>query len=217
MNVTKHVDFFDPSKVNKSIHIIGVGAIGSHLAIMLTKLGIEKFVLYDFDTVESKNVTNQAYVHKDIGQTKLDAISKKMLDINPQVKIRARPKGWQSGTPLSGYVFLAVDSIELRKQIVEENINNLNIIAVFDTRMGLTEGQTYASTQDKLPNLIKTMDFKDDEVKQEVSACNSTLSILPLVWSITSSTVSNFINFVLKEELNNVIIQDAFKFIYTTF
>jgi hypothetical protein len=222
MNLVKHIDFFDPNEVNSTVHIIGVGAIGSHLAIMLVKLGIEKFTLYDFDTVESKNVTNQAYTHNDIGQTKLDAISEKMLDINPQLKIRVKPKGWQSGTPLSGYVFLAVDSIELRHRIIKENKFNNNILGMFDTRMGLTEGQSFGADWTKLnhrQNLLDGTDFTDEEAKknQPVSACNSPLSVITLVWSITSATVSNFINLIKKEKFKTVIILDIHEHEFTTF
>jgi hypothetical protein len=221
MNLVKHIDFFDPNEVNSTVHIIGVGAIGSHLAIMLAKLGIEKFTLYDFDKVESKNVTNQAFVEADIGELKVQVIKKRILAINPQAKVRVKTEGWNSN-PLSGYVFLAVDSIELRHRIIKENKFNNNILGMFDTRMGLTEGQSFGADWTKLnhrQNLLDGTDFTDEEAKknQPVSACNSPLSVITLVWSITSATVSNFINLIKKEKFKTVIILDIHEHEFTTF
>jgi hypothetical protein len=221
MNLVKHVDFFDPNEVNSTVHIIGVGAIGSHLAIMLAKLGIGKFTLYDFDKVESKNVTNQAFVEADIGELKVQVIKKRILAINPQAKVRVKTEGWNSN-PLSGYVFLAVDSIELRHRIIKENKFNNNILGMFDTRMGLTEGQSFGADWTKLnhrQNLLDGTDFTDEEAKknQPVSACNSPLSVITLVWSITSATVSNFINLIKKEKFKTVIILDIHEHEFTTF
>lgn len=221
MNLVKHIDFFDPNEVNSTVHIIGVGAIGSHLAIMLAKLGIGKFTLYDFDKVESKNVTNQAFVEADIGELKVQVIKKRILAINPQAKVRVKTEGWNSN-PLSGYVFLAVDSIELRHRIIKENKFNNNILGMFDTRMGLTEGQSFGADWTKLnnrQNLLDGTDFTDEEAKknQPVSACNSPLSVITLVWSITSATVSNFINLIKKEKFKTVIILDIHEHEFTTF
>lgn len=221
MNLVKHIDFFDPNEVNSTVHIIGVGAIGSHLAIMLAKLGIGKFTLYDFDKVESKNVTNQAFVEADIGELKAQVIKKRILAINPQAKVRVKTEGWNSN-PLSGYVFLAVDSIELRHRIIKENKFNNNILGMFDTRMGLTEGQSFGADWTKLnhrQNLLDGTDFTDEEAKknQPVSACNSPLSVITLVWSITSATVSNFINLIKKEKFKTVIILDIHEHEFTTF
>jgi hypothetical protein len=221
MNLVKHVDFFDPNEVNSTVHIIGVGAIGSHLAIMLAKLGIGKFTLYDFDKVESKNVTNQAFVEADIGELKVQVIKKRILAINPQAKVRVKTEGWNSN-PLSGYVFLAVDSIELRHRIIKENKFNNNILGMFDTRMGLTEGQSFGADWTRLnhrQNLLDGTDFTDEEAKknQPVSACNSPLSVITLVWSITSATVSNFINLIKKEKFKTVIILDIHEHEFTTF
>lgn len=59
MNLNKHREYFDPEKIREAkvpIHIIGVGAIGSHIAIQLAKLGIEEITVWDFDTVDDHNI-----------------------------------------------------------------------------------------------------------------------------------------------------------------
>jgi hypothetical protein len=88
--------------------------------------------------------------------------------------------------------------------------------------MGLTEGQSFGADWTKLnhrQNLLDGTDFTDEEAKknQPVSACNSPLSVITLVWSITSATVSNFINLIKKEKFKTVIILDIHEHEFTTF
>ena len=51
IDLNKSRDFFDPSKIKMPVHIIGCGAIGSHLAETLARLGVTDIHLWDTDTV----------------------------------------------------------------------------------------------------------------------------------------------------------------------
>ena len=183
MNIAKSYDFFHPEDCKGRIHIIGCGAIGSTLAEELVRYGIEKITLYDFDTVESHNIANQIYTEADIGKTKVQALSEYLLKINPELSnhLKVVEKGYVNQR-LSGYVFLCVDNIELRRKIVEENQHNQFILGVFDFRMRLTDAQHYAadwSNETEVRSLLNSMNFSHEEAKQEtpVSACNLTLSV----------------------------------------
>ena len=75
MNLNKHIEFFNPAKLNNyEIHVIGVGAVGSYIALTLAKLGIKKLYIWDFDTVEEHNITNQVYNYNDLGKPKTLAL-----------------------------------------------------------------------------------------------------------------------------------------------
>ena len=67
MNLSKSSEFFNPSMIQHSIHIIGCGAVGSTLAENLVRLGLTRFTLWDFDQVESKNIVNQMFFSDQIG------------------------------------------------------------------------------------------------------------------------------------------------------
>ena len=56
-----------------AVTVIGVGAIGRQLALQLAALGVARLQLVDFDRVEQTNVTTQAYLESDVGQTKVAA------------------------------------------------------------------------------------------------------------------------------------------------
>lgn len=217
MDLIKHLEFFNPVSLEDNVHIIGLGAIGSTVAEMLTRLGIVHMHFYDFDTVCAHNIANQMFFDEDIDKTKLDSISNTCKRINPDVDITLHPEGWKEKTRMSGYIFLCVDNIEIRKQIVQENKFNTNIKGMFDFRMGLQDAQHYAADwkQEKMIKaLYDSMDFTHEEAKeaQPVSACGTTLSVIPTIRTIVSLGISNFINFIKGETLKRVILIDAFSF-----
>lgn len=218
MDLLRQGDFFNPMKITDEIHIIGVGAIGSHIAEMLTRMGVEKMHIYDFDTVDEHNIPNQIFCNDDVSFDKCACMKSTCQHINPGVDVYTHKKGYILGnsTRLSGYVFLCVDSINLRKSIVEEHRYNTMIKGMFDFRMGLESAQHYAANwaiPKSIENFIATMDFTDEEAKaaMPVSACGSSLSVLPTIRAITALGVANWMNFVKVNTLKKVILVDTFK------
>lgn len=215
MNLNKHMEFFDPTQLDKTIHIIGLGAVGSHVALMLTRLGCTKFKLYEFDIVTPHNLANQNFNKEDIYEDKLSATIHKMMDINPNIKINPYPEGYKD-EKLYGYVFLCLDDIAMRRKIVEDNLHNEYILAVLDFRMGLSDAQHYMANWTDMKEketLLKTMQFTAEEAREAnpVSACGTTLSIIPTVWMLTSLGVANFINLYKGASTKKQILFDAFK------
>lgn len=223
MNLTKSRDFLNPDTVRERIHIIGCGAIGSTVAENLARFGFTKISLYDFDRVESKNVANQMFTSVDIGHAKVEAVHDMICRINPDAAtdIKLFPNGWD-GEKLSGYVFLCVDNIELRRRIATENRMNRTIRAMFDFRMGLTEAQHYAAdwkNESLVNNFLKSMNFSHEEAQNSVpvSACNVPLSVCPAPRLIVALGVANFVNFVKGKGLKKAIFTDAFEFTVDAF
>ena len=215
MNLNKHFEFFDPTSIEDEICIIGCGAIGSTIAEMLVRLGVESINLYDFDTVSEHNITNQMFRNEDIGKNKVDALEEILLSINPDLEVNKYPKGWDENTRLSGYVFLAVDSIEIRKAIVKQHKYNKAIKFMSDCRMRLTDAQYYAANwaeEKEIVRFYNSMDFTSEEAKAStpISACGTTLSVTPTVRIIVSFAVSNLINFLKGNPHKTLITIDAF-------
>ena len=223
LNLSKSYDFFKPEEVRERIHIIGCGSVGSTVAELLARFGLTKLTLYDFDTVEPKNLANQLYRQEHIGTAKTEALTGMLREINPEIKnmIKVEPEGY-TGQKLSGYVFLCVDNIELRRKIAEANKDNPYVKAMFDFRTRLTDAQHYAadwSDMKMIDNFIRSMEFTHDEAAKEtpVSACNVTLSVAPVIRMICSLGAANFINFVKGGGLKKFIQTDAFRFILDAF
>lgn len=71
----------------KSVSIIGIGGIGSVAAEMLTRCGIGKLILYDYDTVELANMNRLFFRPEHTGLSKVAAAQKTLQEINPDVEI----------------------------------------------------------------------------------------------------------------------------------
>lgn len=220
INIQKHMDFFDPTKIKDAIHIIGCGAIGSHLAEQIARLGISEVHLWDFDTVSAHNIANQNFRDKDINRLKVDALKEIMQEINPEINIKIHEKGWEEGDKLSGWIFLAVDNIDIRRAIIEDNQGNNFIKGYCDIRMGLTDSQIYFINTPKLINtLLGTMNFSHEEAKENVpvSACGMSLSVIPTIKFATAIAISNWMNCLKEAKFYNFIMTDAFNFILDKF
>lgn len=216
MDLAKSYEFFQPEMCEERIHIIGCGAIGSTVAENLVRFGLTRITLYDFDYVEPHNIANQMFRQIDIGKLKIKALAEMLCDINPDVKndLKLVSKGYV-GQKLSGYVFLCVDNIDLRREIAQACQGNQYVKAMFDFRMRLTDAQHYAAdwkNQKMVEDFLKSMAFTHEEAKAEtpVSACNMTLSVVPTVRMIVAHGVSNFINFAKGGSISKLILIDAF-------
>lgn len=216
MNLSKIYDYFQPDKDESRLHIVGCGSVGSTLAENLARCGLTNFTLWDFDLVEQHNIVNQMFRAKDVGRPKVEALRDILVEINPDCAetVQIKPDGWQ-GKMMSGYIFLCVDNIELRRKITEQHMNNSFVKAMYDFRTGLEGAQHYAADW-KDPkmreNFLATMDFSHEEAAAEtpVSACGVTLGLCPTVRVVCAYGAANHINFVNGKGLKKVLIVDVF-------
>lgn len=223
IDLSKSYEFFQPEKHDARIHIVGCGSVGSTVAENLARCGVTNMTLWDFDKVEPHNLANQMFRQQDIGKPKVEALLDILQEINPEVvnKVELKPEGWQ-GKLMSGFIFLCVDSIELRREIVEKHMDSPYVKAVFDFRTRLEDAQHYAadwSDYKMKQDLLKSMNFSHDEAKEEtpVSACNVTLSVCPTVRIICAYGVSNFMNFWNGKPIKKLILADAFNYMLDAF
>ena len=216
MDLSKSYDFFQPDKDDARIHIVGCGSVGSTIAENLARCGVTKMTLWDFDKVEAHNIVNQMFRQQDVGKLKVDALKDILMDINPEMKdtVETKPEGWQ-GKLMSGYVFLCVDNIELRKEIVKRHMDTPYVKAMFDVRTLLTGAQHYAAAWDDFKmkqNFLESMNFSHEEAAAEtpVSACGVTLGVATTVRLISALAVNNYIKYVKGEGLWRFVQIDGF-------
>lgn len=225
MDLSKSYEYFQPEKINGTVHIIGCGSVGSTLAENLARCGVTKFVLWDFDKVEPKNIVNQMFTQDHVGKMKVDALKDILVSINPECAntVKTKPEGWQ-GKMLSDYIFLAVDNIDIRREFVEKHMNSPFVKAVFDFRTSLESAQHYAADWNNprmKEALLNSMQFTHEEAKDEtpVSACGITLGVATTVRLICAYGVNNFINFVKGDPrgLKKLVLVDGFNFMLDAF
>ena len=68
-----------------SVAIVGVGGVGAVVAEMLTRCGIGKLILFDYDKVEQANMNRLFFQPRQCGQSKVNAAKETLAAINPDV------------------------------------------------------------------------------------------------------------------------------------
>jgi len=71
----RHEDLLPSQRAAElKVMVVGCGAVGSWATLILAKMGVRQFALYDFDRVEDVNVSVQAFGALSIGDSKVQAL-----------------------------------------------------------------------------------------------------------------------------------------------
>ncbi len=85
---SRNKGILETDKMNKKRAVIlGCGSVGSLVAMELARAGVSNFLLSDPDIVEYHNVCRHQCGIEDVGDLKINALEKKLLNINPNIKI----------------------------------------------------------------------------------------------------------------------------------
>lgn len=75
---------------NARIAVFGIGGVGGHTVEALVRSGIQHIDIIDNDTVSVTNINRQIIAtHSSIGKYKVDVMKERILDINPEAKVKA--------------------------------------------------------------------------------------------------------------------------------
>lgn len=209
---TRHLDTFDPIAFGRRpIHVIGCGAIGSKVALSIAKLGVENLHLWDFDRIEAHNVPNQVFGLPHVGQLKVDVLGK-LLEAYAGCKAQLHPVKVDGSQPLSGTVFLCVDSMGERSsdgrirggrwEIWERGIRrNPAVEWLVEARIGVDSVRLYGVDPNNDVNVQRWEDawYPDSETAVPVSACGASQTVGPTAGLAADLAVWLFLSWLRKE------------------
>ena len=121
-------------KLNGSrVAVFGIGGVGGYVVEALARSGVGAIDIIDNDTVSLTNINRQIIaLHSTVGQSKVEAAKKRILDINPECKVAAHEIFFSEETADSidfdslDYVVDAIDSVKskllIAKICFEKNI-----------------------------------------------------------------------------------------------
>ena len=131
----RQLDLLSPERFSFPITIVGVGGIGSPVALALAKMGCRRLTVYDPDTVEAHNLPNQLYRPRDIGRPKVEALAELLSEFSPLEVLPIQEA--VTNQRLEGVVVSAVDSMAARSEIWRNCIRYRAAIPLYiDARMG---------------------------------------------------------------------------------
>lgn len=104
------------------ITLIGAGGVGGPVALQVARLiplfSCKRFVIYDFDTVEERNLEGQVYSREDVGHLKVEALRHHFYGLPyGECSIEYKAEYVTEDTPLRGIVIVAVDNLEARQAV----------------------------------------------------------------------------------------------------
>ena len=107
------------------IIIFGAGGVGSWCAESLVRSGVGHLTLVDSDRICVTNINRQLMATtQTVGQVKVEALKKRLLEINPQAKINALQMIYSKETSASfgleayNYIIDAIDSLENKAELI---------------------------------------------------------------------------------------------------
>lgn len=85
--ISRHTPNIHNKLKSGTVAILGLGGLGSNIAISLARIGVGNLIIADFDIVEPSNLNRQQYFISDIGKYKTEALKKNIENINPFIKV----------------------------------------------------------------------------------------------------------------------------------
>ncbi|RXH30993.1 hypothetical protein XH99_11070 [Bradyrhizobium nanningense] len=105
-----------------SVAVIGCGSLGSKVATMLARSGVENFYLVDDDLLLPDNLVRHDLDWRDVGTHKVDAVTQRIKNVNPNAKVYVR-KVRMAGQEASGSAETAITSLLARDLIINATAN----------------------------------------------------------------------------------------------
>jgi hypothetical protein len=202
MNYSRQLAVIDPNDLKDlRVDLIGAGAVGSYISWELAKIGTKNMHLWDADIVQDHNVCNQMFNLEHVNKPKVLAVAE-MLKAGTGMMPSMHAQMVEGKTEFGDYVFLAVDSMKVRKDIWEHSIKkNRHISRMIEVRMGASDMRVYTINPNLPEDIVGWEDslYSDDEA--EVSLCGSSVSIAPTAMLTASLAVWQLIRSV-KGDLN---------------
>jgi len=124
------------------VAVVGLGGLGTVSSLYLALAGVGCLRLIDQDTVELHNLHRQVlYTPKDLGYPKAEVSAKRLMEVNPFIKVEAFPENLNAGNveKLLEGVDCVVDGLDnmRTRYIVNRACAKLKIPYVFGAAIGI--------------------------------------------------------------------------------
>lgn len=116
---SRQSDIIETDRLKCGVTIVGLGSIGSWVALALSKLGIEEIVLIDFDKVGEENLASQFYKHLDTSSLKAIVLSRHIGDFGAVKNIVSVVTSFEKVETehYKEILICALDSLEARRTL----------------------------------------------------------------------------------------------------
>lgn len=232
VDFTRGRDWYDPTKGNDHVTLVGVGGVGSPTAFALAKMGIPNLTLIDPDVVDQHNIPNQVFEDEAVGQPKVAALAASLGAFMPTTNFtlhasKITEDGWQPGDPdyimgdhlpdkLGGVVVSGLDSMQARHDLWHKCIRyNLRVPLYLDARLDQENIVIYAVNpinMEQVKGYERTL-YTDDEAKQTTCTRQSIMDVGFAVGALLARAVRRHF---AEEEVDRVTYYDHQRLTFMT-
>lgn len=101
----------------KHITLVGLGAAGRQVALLLAACGVRKLQLVDGGTVRYWHILRQGYFADDVGRHKVHATADICQQISPQLDVKELPHDFRADVRIGEFVFCCENAADVRPRI----------------------------------------------------------------------------------------------------
>lgn len=186
---------------DKTILIIGLGGVGGTALECLVRSGIERFILVDFDDIDTSNLNRQIVsCMKNIGNKKVDEWEKRIASINEKAQI-IKIKEFIDDSNIDklferkiDYVIDACDTINTKKLIIKKCLDkNIKFISCMGTGKKFHPGflnicDLRKTSYDPIAKKLRKM-LKDENIKGKIPVVYSKEEPKKIRGSVVASSI----------------------------
>ena len=183
-----------------NVLLAGLGGIGSYVAFLLGRCGINYLTLIDPDIVDATNLSGQLYADAHIGDYKTNSTAKLLKNFSNYYRFICIPKRYKS--QVKEIMICGFDNMSARKQFyynwknqLNQHNNNKNFLFI-DGRLAAESFQVFCITGDAEYLMKKYEDkwlFDDKEAEQTICSNKQTSYCANMIGSIITNLFINFI------------------------
>ncbi len=165
---------------NSNIAVVGLGGVGGYVAEMFARLGVKNLTIIDFDKIDKSNLNRQIIsLNSTVGQNKTDAFAKRIIDINPNIKLITKTSKVNAQNVhellIENYDFVvdAIDDtaakVEIIKHCASKNINLICAMGTANRYKQIPQFEVcdiFKTSYDKLSKKMRTL-LKQNGIKKQ--------------------------------------------------
>ena len=188
------------------ITLIGLGGIGSHTALLLSKFKPHQIILWDNDVVDAVNMAGQLYKFSQVGSHKAYCCRNNIAEFSNYYDVFTHSSRFTLRHDATDITICGLDNMEARKECfaawirrVKRSDDTTKCLFI-DGRLAAEELQVYCFTGDNqwAINEYRNALFSDDQADPTVCSYKQTSYMANMIGSII---VNLFTNFVANEML----------------
>lgn len=176
----KVINESDLNKIQSAkVLIVGIGGVGGFTLEALARMGVENFILVDNDKVEESNLNRQIIsLHSNVGEYKVDVAEKRILDINPNIKV-TKIRDFITKENIDNlfkydieYIVDACDTVTTKVLLIKKaKERNITIISCMGSGNRLDPSKIkisdiYKTQNDPLAKIMRKL-LKDEHIKKQ--------------------------------------------------